>query len=464
MPVLFKVVDYEALIPPFVEEEDSNIFWKPEYGDEGLPSRRGFITDLVYHTRGMEIPTLFMVWGGLFALSTAIKREAWIAWFPDPLFSNFYTLLVGPAGSKKGAAINIIKSILRNFQSRIRDKNIIRMKNVELICDKLTPESMLNAMVPENRNGDSFFFTDKTGKFLLNSNGKAIKYEKTSECGIVISEASVSLGKQKYSEHIIQLLLDIYDCHDIWEWRTISRGSQFLHKLHTTMLAGTTMTGFREAIPQAAAADGFLSRSVIVNQPLADRCFSIPKPTENGPTLDDLRDRFAWIVEHTLGEYALTDEAFTEYDTWYKSFHKSLRSDPITAGMRSRLPQQVLKIAFLLRAQRYDTRDKKIHIYDIRDAIRLLELTSRNMNSVVVQIGADDFLRKKDVIENYLQGKKIEVRSKLLSNTRIKAEDLNHILNQLQQENKIRVMNSDGDDLVRVGTKGDEQYAWKEES
>ncbi len=464
MPTLFKFVDYDALIPPFEEEKDSDIFWKPEYGDEALPSRKGFISDVVYYMRGMEAPTLFDIWGSLFTLSTCIKREAWIKWFPDQLFSNFYILLVGPAGIvKKGATINVMKAMIRGFPPKVRDKNISRMKNIELICDKLTPEAMLNAMVPENKPGDPFFFTDSKGKFILGANGKGVKYDKTSECGIVISEASVSLGKQKYSEHIIQLLLDIYDCHELWEWKTISRGDQNLRRLHTTMLAGTTMTGFREAIPQAAAADGFLSRSIIVHQPRTDRCFPKPRETKCGPTMSDLQERLAWIVEHTLGEYDLTDEAQSFYDEWYLKFHNSLKSDPISAGIRSRLPQQVLKVAFLLRAQRYDTRDKKIQLFDIKDSVRLLELTARDVTSVIVQITADDFLRKKDVVFEYLREKKTESRKKLLSNTRIRVEELNQILNHLLQECKICVKNSDGEEVLRVGTKGDEIYEWQKE-
>ncbi len=464
MPTLFKFVDYDALIPPFEEEKDTDIFWEPEYGDEALPSRKGFITDIVYYMRGMEAPTLFDIWGALFALSTGIKREAWIKWFPHQLFSNFYALFIGPAGIvKKGATIDVVKDILRGFAPRMKDRNITRMKNVELICDKLTPESMLNAMVPENKPGDAFFFTDSKGKFILGGNGKGVKYEKTSECGIIISEASVSLGKQKYSEHIIQLLLDIYDCHELWEWRTMARGNQNLRRLHTTMLAGTTMTGFREAIPQAAAADGFLSRSVIVHQPWTNRCFSEPKETKNGPTISDLQERFAWILEHTLGEYDLTDEARTFYKDWYKKFKDGLKADPITAGIRSRFPQQVLKVAFLLRAQRYDTRDKLIHLFDLKDAVRLLELTSRDTNSVIVQMTSDDFLRKKDIVSEYLKEKKTERRSKLLSNTRIHSETLNQVLNHLLQECKIRVKNNDGDEMLRVGTKGDELYEWRKE-
>ena len=462
MPTLFRIEDYPAVIQPFNEEEDSDIFWKPEYGDEALPSRRGFISDLVYYSRGVEAPTLFMIWGALFALSTAIKREAWIKWFPEPLFSNFYTLLVGPAGIvKKGATIGVVKEILRGYQAHIGNINISKMKTVELICDKLTPEAMLNSMVPENKSTEAFFFVNEEGKFLVGPNGKGIRYEPTSECGIVISEASVSLGKQKYSEHIIQLLLDIYDCHKVWEWRTIARGSQYLRNLHTTMLAGTTMTGFREAIPQAAAADGFLSRSVIVHQPFTDRCFPFPTPTKDGPTMEDLQKRFAWIVEHTLGEFELTPEAYALYDTWYRQFHREIRLDPMNAGMRSRLPQQILKVAFLIRAQRYDQRDKRIHDFDIKDAIRILELTSRDVSSVVVQITGDAFLRNKDTVEHHIQEKESVNRASLLSGTRIKSEELNQILSHLVQERKIRIM-KDGEEMARVGSNGGEVYEWIE--
>ena len=211
----------ERSIPP----EDRE--WVYDYGEKAVPVQRGFVTDFVYHTRGFETPTLSVVWSALYVLASAVKREAWIRWVPRPLYPNLYMLVIGPAGrvKKTTAVVEIGLPILEGFQKYVRDVNISRMKNIVVLKDKATPEAMLDAMLPENRPGDDHYIVKSNGEFVTDRNGKAVVYRKTSETSIVISELSTFLTKRSYGEGTLQLLIDLYDARESWEWRTMLKWS-----------------------------------------------------------------------------------------------------------------------------------------------------------------------------------------------------------------------------------------------
>ena len=84
-----KVYEEGYLVPPVPYDENavpaSRRAWVPDFHDQLIPKRKGFISDFVFHTRGIMTPTLASIWSALFVLQSAIKREAWLQWYPKPL-------------------------------------------------------------------------------------------------------------------------------------------------------------------------------------------------------------------------------------------------------------------------------------------------------------------------------------------------------------------------------------------
>lgn len=412
---------------PYDEVKAEGEDWCEDYYDQAIPTSKGFITDFIYYTRGFETPTLSCIWTALFVLSSAIKREAWYQWAPGGLYTNQYIIIIGPAGIvKKTTAVSVLGlPILRKFRYWIQDRNMYSMKSVLVVKDKVTPEALLNSIIPENKDGHDIYLVDEEGNYILGVDGKAIRYKRTSEVALVVSELATMLGKASYADTMIPMLLDLYDCHNEWEWRTLTRGTKVLRNLHTSLLAGTTVDGLRSSIPASATGDGFLSRTIPVYVPDTKREYFETFIPKNAPSEDELAKRLAWIATHCVGEFRLTDEAKEVMKAWYKQFKNYLRNNPAIAGSMSRMDINVYKTALLMRAQRYDDTTPFITKEDLLNAIRLLDLTYTSFSFLRSQTSPDEltswmgkvavYLRKRKRVQRYLVMQRIHIRSDMLT-------------------------------------------------
>lgn len=435
--------DPDAPIPYDDVPQDSFV-WNPDPGDEVLPSRKGFITDCVFRHRGKEITTLFTVWSTLFILSSAVKREVWIRFGSKKLWTNFYCVLVGPAGiAHKTEAINDAVDILERFQDFIEDPDMKIMKTINIISDKASPEALLESLHPKNRPPfgiQGFWFKDPDGKKRVDANHpNGFWYAKSAEAAIVAHEFATLAGNQKYNTGLTDNLLALYDCDRPFSWRTVKRKKLELKNLHTTLLAGTTLTSFRMSVTEGTRSDGFLSRTVIVNCPRTEgRRFSRPRKISGAPDQEDLAKRLHWIAMNSIGEYDLSPAADKFYDSWYNKWRDELENDAALQGMKSRMNVLVLKVALLFRLARYDNRDKIIDLQDLKDAITLVKRTW--FEAIPIARGFDSDV--KPIIgrlEEYIRMRGSVTRVQLMRQAKFSAQDLSDGLGILTDEGKIEV-------------------------
>jgi hypothetical protein len=444
---------------PYREEDDVNRFWVRDLYDNAIPKQKGFITDLIYHMRGMEVPTMFTIWSALWLLSTVVKREAWLKWYPRPLYPNLYIILAAPAGFKKSVTIDEIGlPIIEHMQKYIAQPNIRRMKSIHVVKDKMTPEALLDAMLPGNKKGKaSFVLVDDNGDPITDKHNRPIRYKATSEIGIVLSEMTSSIGKRSYTEGFVEILLDLYNPKDSWEWRTKGDGLKKFSRTYLSLLAATTPSAFKESVPKVAAGDGFLSRCVVIYQNATNRRYSIPRPVEGAPSLEELSMRLAWITEHGLGEFSLSKEAFHMYDDWYKDHKDFIEEHDNESGLRGRMDINLLKVATLLRMQRYCEEPAcVITEADMTDAINLVHITYGMSAELLGELG-DDLRRDAERIMRILDRYKSLTRIELLRKSHIPADDFNQIIDYLSQIGEISI-SLEGKVKSYPGKNGNELY------
>lgn len=418
---------------------DPDIFWESDRCDDLLPDSKGFLSDMIYYTRGREVPSIFVIWSAILSISGAVKRDAWLKWADGKMFANVFCMICAPAGAaKKNTAIDLSIKLLRNLDVALADigadNNIVQMKTIDPFHSRATPEALISMMVPEKRRGVDFDFKDQEGNLIIGPNGKPLRYYQSSEMVVLQHEMAAMLGRQGYMEGIMDLLLNFFDCHDEWEYTTQTRGNETLRNIFVSFMAALTPTTIKASLPDAATGDGFLSRCQLVYQPYTDRCFSEPMVPEGAPSRDELQKRLAWIAANTFGEWKFSPEAHEWKEHWYKSFKNSLGSEGMYMGLKSRWDVILYKLAMIIRWQRYERNDQLIHVQDVVDAEHILRRTFMESLPAYRMVVNNKLSDRGLKVEEYLSKHGTASRRELIKNLHIGAEDLDIALNLLVDE------------------------------
>lgn len=428
--------------------------------DANLPKEAGFITDFCGHLRGYETPTAFALWAGIFFISSALKREAWIGWGDEKLFSNMYVIFVGPPGVvKKGTTISHGFKVFEKCYAELKSPAVRVLKgnvllkngdgqptyNFRIIKNKATPEALVKSMDVRRK------------KAIRVEGGKP--RQPTSEVCIVVPELATLLGKKDYASTTTELLMDLYDPQDDWHNETIGRGEEHLRYLCTNFLGATTPKGLQQSIPAVATEDGFISRCIMVFQRRSSRRFSMP--VKAGLGIEELSKRLAWIAEHTLGEHTLAPDAKEAYDLWYEEWKDELEQAIEQPYASSRFDVQVLKLALVLKASRYDD-GKVISKQDLLDAIKIMKRTAATYPAMFQELNGEGFWTKLAKVEKYLRGKsgKDVTRAQILNTVRIASTELDAIMTHMLQASTVEVRRPDGAEADYMKRTGDEKYRW----
>jgi len=356
------------------------------------------------------------------------------------MYGNLYVILAGPAGCRKSTTIDEVGvPIIEKMQQYIKDPNVRNMKGINMAKDKMTPEALLDAMLPGSKPKSSFFLVDDKGDRLLGKDGVPIRYKATSEMGVVLSEMSSSIGKRSYTEGFVEILLDLYNPKTEWQWRTKTQGIKYLRRTYLSMIAATTPAGFKDSVPKAASGDGFLSRCVIAYYTRNSRRFPIPRPVPNGPTMDELAQRLAWVAENALGEYTLSDEAYDLYAKWYHSYKDYLDNNVTEQGVKGRMDINLLKVAFLLRCQRYtDEEGQQITLQDMEDALGIIQPTYATSQELLSDMDDGIVNLANRIMKVMIRHRKL-TRTDLLRKSHMPAQELNAVLDYLCQSGDIKI-------------------------
>jgi hypothetical protein len=446
------------------ESKDKNRFWDADPCDDVIPTVPGFVSDCTYYTRGCEVASLFVVWSSLFAIASAVKRDAWMKWRDSQLYANLYIMICAPAGAvKKNTAIDLAVDLLDYLDDDVReianDPNIEGMKRINPFVSKASPEALITAMAPGAQRATEFVFTDPNGNPIYGADGDPLKYYPRSEIAICQHEMISFVGKSSYMESLIPFLLNVYDAPLRWSNNTQVRGKEELREVLVNFIGGITPAALKLTLPEAATADGFLSRCLVVYQSHTEREYFRPVIPDGAPSKDELRKRLAWIAANTFGEWDFAPDAEDWARSWYHRYKQQLNVDGLLMGINSRKDTILYRVALLIRWARYDRSDRLVHVQDLIDAERLIFRTSCEAIGIHRMLldsrGGDKSLKTEEFISRV---KKIS-RTELIQRAHVPAEDAYYAVMRLASEGLIEIT-LDGKKINESLRNPKEIYQW----
>ncbi len=424
---------------PFTDDDIKDKFWRPEPFDDILP-HKGWITDLIYTTRGIETPTSFSLWAAIWTVGSALRRDAWHQ-FPllPRLYPNMYVILAGPPRILgKSTILGICSGLLRDSVKMIDDEYWRARKKPNLVHSRVTGEALIaNRLDPSFNPG----YTDtKTKAF--------VALPPSSQACIYASDLPTFLGKQKYNESLINQLIDLYDCKDYDEITTIARGTQELHHIFVTLIGAATYEQLAKSLPEQAFGDGFLSRCVVVARAQPTRIFPVPRPVEGAPNEKQLAARLCWLTMNGRGAFDMDAKALARFKDLYETERYSVMRhlDSKDNSLRFRYDVNLRKLAMILRASRYEV-GRTITIEDLEDANAILQRTlDTSVDPLIAVGGGSPYQVVKRKLEHRIRVNGQYTRLRVLRGlTRddIDAKGINNVLTDLLEEEKITVWRPD---------------------
>lgn len=351
------------------------------------------------YTEETESAREFWLWSGIFAICASMQRKIWLPYGLEPLFPNIYILLVAPPGkSRKGPPITLVKKMLEAIK-------------IPVSVDSMSKRALTKELATSSSLG---FFEYKN------------KPMQQTSLAIISKELSSLLAVDP--KGMIEVLTDLYDCHETWTYKTSEKGTDSLYNLCVSCFLGSTPKWIAENLPEIAMGAGFSSRlAVIMGYDKYKRITLPPVPPKE--TYEKLIHDLG-IISTLVGEFKWEPSAYSLHDKWYQALDEKYAQvkDERLHPFLERIHVMVLKVAMALRVSY--SNDLTLVADDIGKATDLLERiletasdalaghgrsrTSIDVETILVQLRTYKELSFREILQmNYRNTNKRELQEVL---------------------------------------------------
>lgn len=285
-----------------------------------MPPRKlaDWISAYMVFTDGTVSPAEYHKWTALSTIAGAVRRKVFFDMSYFLLYPNLYVVLVGPAGRcKKSTAMRIGRGMLSEITG------------VNFTTDSITRERLIQDL----------------SQTLVDGHSSMTAY--ASEFASLLTSSGMDM---------VVFLTDIFDSPSEWSHKTKLGGTNKITGPYLNLEGATTPDWIAKAMPLDTVGIGLTSRIIFVYQ---DTPRSRPWRPVMSPEMAKLRK---YLVEDLAamslltGEYRISTEADSMYDTWYKAkvVNPNTTGDPRLNGYFERKEIHVLKVAMLVAASKRD--------------------------------------------------------------------------------------------------------------
>lgn len=342
----------------------------------------GFLRDWLTYCAPFEPPDSYCLFAMLSAASCAINRRIIVNPDGEPeVFTNMYVLLIGPSGSRKGAAMKHAIRLLGDAE-----------KQALVLPRTFTVSGMID------------YFSDKTTKGRIEYK-KGISTEPIICSGLMVSdEFSRVIGGAEYHLENLGFLTEMWDCPNTHTRRTRSHQMEEFINVYLSIMAASAPDWLEKTDPKVLTG-GALRRILGVVE-------YGPKLRNHRPIRDAaLFDRLAVQMKERVGFDAfnhefmeLDDEAWEAKAAWYHGPVAKLQAagDERQGHFASCMEAHALKVAALVQLLEGGPPDL-LAARHLRTAQRLVEAITPNLFQAYASLVPTAFARLRAAIVRALQ-------------------------------------------------------------
>ena len=393
--------------------------------------RSNWLATLSEYVEETESPRHFWTWAGIFTISSALQRKVWLPFGMEPLFPNLYVMIIAPPGRcRKGPPLSFSKKILKEIQSPV-------------FVDSPTKRALTEELAA----------LSQKCHFQMREQGVLVT-KPQAPLALISKELSSFLAVDP--KNMIEVLTDLYDSYDEWDYKTSKAGEDKIRCLCIGCLFATTPSWIAANLPEEAIGGGFTSRFVLVTGTDKYKYVPIPPPLDPG-----LHRRLAVDLAHIsrlVGEFKWSSKGEEFYREWYLGIEDKVKEtkDDRLHGYLERIHIMALKTAMCLHVASEDS--LILEVDDIGRAVDLLEDILKTASGAFTALGRSATAIDTERIRGQLAVEGSILFSKLLTRNyhHTDKEELTRVLDNLEAMKQIH----------RSWTAGGEQeikYTGKEE-
>ena len=327
--------------------------------------------------KNTESPMTFHRWCAISAISAMLGRRVWITLGHHKIYPNFYTMLIGPPGTRKSTAINIAK--------RLMDKAGYKT----FAPSKTSKEQFLaDLAVGFDKKGEPKKFEKKLGDFSMDD----LKQLDPEEYSEEMEPHEVTICSGEFNSFIglsgfefISLLGDLWDNLEKFDVRNRTTTNSFVPKPTVNILGGNTQTNLMNAFPPDLLGQGFMSRMVLINADGARQKITFPDPCDEALEAE-LADMLQTIKMNLEGEVTLTTEAKELLDALYHQ--ERFVDDPRFQYYENRRFDHLLKVCIVVAAGQCK---QEINAQDVMYANSILCYAEQEMPKALGEFGKSKY-------------------------------------------------------------------------
>lgn len=326
-------------------------------------------------TENSESPTLYHLWSGVTAISSALRRKCFCNWgLRGYIYPNFYICLVGPPGGRKGTAMKIAKSMVQKVK-------------IPTGSDALGSAQALYAEIIE---AEDSFLTSK---------------------GLPKTHKSLSVWSEEFQVFLsdrdpilIGSLTDLFDCADVWKYRTLKRGVENVSNCWLTIIGAITPSLLQTKLTSDAIGGGLVSRIIFVVgygaiKKIAIPLLSIAEEKLQKTLINDLQR-----IAQLSGPFKLKTDFLQTYSAWYESANADVGIDSEKfMGYNARRALHLNKLCMVLCASESD--DMILLPRHFNKALAILEHTENEMPNAFQGYGVGEHADKWAKILSWIESK-----------------------------------------------------------